>query len=458
MKARPWQAALWVVWAAWAGWALWTTPAVPFHPDEATHIYLSADFDRLVYGLDPAGVTWHAADAAEDVRRYRLLEAPLSRYLIGLSRGLLGYAGERLPVDWNWSASWQANAAAGALPGAGLLSAARLPAALLTVLAPLLLFALGRRLTNAAGGVAAAGLFAFSGLALLHGRRAMSEGPLLFCGLLAAWLAVRLAQRWAGRPELQSTVMRRLIAGPGLLGTAAALAGAAKLTGWALLPVAALAVLRGPDAGWRARFVRLGMLVVSAVVVGWGLNPALWSAPAAGLRAMADARAELLAGQTAAIRAAGAGHVLSGPVEKALAEVYHTYLAPLAYWDIPNYAAETAPAEKAYERNWLNTGLRFGTAGPRLAAGGALLALGVAGAVFAGLRFVRAGPATVEREAWWGVLLLAVWTAATVAGLFAFDIAWQRYYLPLLPLACLWAGYAVGVLADQRQARGVKRS
>jgi hypothetical protein len=286
----------------------------------------------------------------------------------------------------------------------------------------------------------------------------MSEGPLLFCGLLTAWLAVRLAQHWAGKDEPRAGPTRRLIAGPVVLGAAPALAGAAKLTGWAVLPMAVVAVLSGQSAGWRSRLVRLSALVAGGLVVGWGLNPALWSAPAAGLRAMADARAELLAEQTAAIHAAGAGHVLNGPVEKGLAEAYHGYLAPLAYWDIPNYATETAPAERAYAANWLNTGLRFESTGPRLAAGGAFLALGLAGAVFAGVRLLRASSRNAERDARWPALLLAMWTAATVAGLFAFDIAWQRYYLPLLPLACLWAGYAVGVLAKQWQARRVKRN
>jgi len=458
VRARPWQAALGLVWAAWAGWAVWTTPAVPFHPDEATHIYLSADFDRLVYGLDPAGVTWQAADALEDVRRYRLLEAPLSRYLIGLGRGLMGYAGQQLAVDWDWSASWAANATAGAVPDAGLLRAARLPAALLTVLAPLLLYDLGRRLTNDAGGAAAAGLLACSGAALLHGRRAMSEGPLLFCGLVAGWLAVRLMQHWAGSDEPHAGTARRLIAAPALLGAAMALAGAAKLTGWALLPVAAVAVVAPPRAGRWSWAVRLGVFLAAATLAAWALNPALWSAPVGGLRAMAAARAELLAEQSAAIRAAGAGHVLRGPVEHGLAELYHTYLAPLAYWDIPNYAAETAPDERAYEANRLNTGLRFGGAGPRLAAGGAFLALGLAGVVFAGVRFLRAGPSAAQREARWPMLLLAAWTAATVVGLFAFDIAWQRYYLPLLPLACLWAGYAVGELTGRWRTRVIRRS
>ena len=198
--------------------------------------------------------------------------------------------------------------------------------------------------------------------------------------------------------------------------------------------------------------------MLAGILIGWLLTPALWAQPVLGLRVMIAARQQTLKSQTEALAAAGPQILLDGPAEHLLAELYHTYLAPLAYWDIPNYADETAPAERAYAANWLNTGLRSVAAGPRLAVGGVFLALSLAGVVFAGLRWLRAGPSAADREARWPVLLLAVWTAATVVGLFAFDIAWQRYYLPLLPLACLWAGYGVGVLAELWQTRAVRRS
>lgn len=436
-------ALLWAAWLGWAAFGLATLPAVPFHPDEATHIYLSADFDQLVLRRDPAGAAWNAPGAAADVRRYRLLEAPLSRYLIGLSRALFG----GLPatkVDWNWSAGWDANVAAGALPDARLLSMARLPATTLTLLVPLLLFDLGRRLANRMAGAVAACLFALSGPALLHGRRAMSEGPLLFFGVLAVWLAVWAATRTAASssPATGRPWQRPLLIAAGL-GAAAALAGAAKLTGWAVLPVTALAALAAPAL---RRWLRPAVGLLSAALAALALNPALWLAPAAGLRAMAAARADLLRQQAQALGGAAPGLLLDGPAERLAAQIYHTYLAPLAYWDIPNYAAETAAAESRYQANPLHAGLRFSAPGPRLAAGGVVLGLGLAGVGFAvvgAVRSHRMGPRVMP----WSVLLALAWTAATAVGLFSLNLAWQRYYLPLLPIACLWAGVGVAALA-----------
>jgi hypothetical protein len=182
---------LWALWGVYALAMLATLPSVPFHPDESTHIYLSQDFDQLVRRVDPAGVTWQAASAPAEVRRYRLLEAPLSRYLIGLSRTLTGQHTPPLAVDWNWSATWEANAAAGALPSEALLAAARVPATLGTVAGALLVFAIGRRAGGLVAGVSAAALYAANGALWLHGRRAMSEGLTIFAILLAVWVMLR---------------------------------------------------------------------------------------------------------------------------------------------------------------------------------------------------------------------------------------------------------------------------
>jgi 4-amino-4-deoxy-L-arabinose transferase-like glycosyltransferase len=371
--------------------------------------------------------------------------------LIGLSRALTGFEEIRLPVDWNWSADWEANSEAGALPASDLLTVARLPATMLTVLVPLLLFDTGRRMNLPLTGLLAGLLFAFSGLALLHGRRAMSEGPLLFCEVFVVWMAIRLIQTDHGESP-EPNLPRRLVQPLGL-GLAVALAGSAKLTGWALVPVAVTAVvLAHQSRGW-SRAGQLGVLLATAVVCAWLLNPALWSAPAAGLREMLRARQTLTAAQVGAMEQAGPGLLLDDPGEKLLAEFYHAYLAPLAFWDIPNYADETLAAERAYMENGLNPALRFDSAGPRLAAGAMLAASATAGVVFAIFGAIRA---IRQRDGFWAVrpmMIVAIWTLAVVAALLAFNIAWQRYYVMLLPLVCIWAGYGLNRLAAPMLAR-----
>ncbi|MCC6189362.1 MAG: hypothetical protein IT318_10020 [Anaerolineales bacterium] len=430
-----WSVPIWAGWLLIAIWALFTLPQVPFHPDEATHIFISQDFDRLFSQGDLAGVTWQASDASSAVLRYRLLEAPLSRYLIGGGRALGGHGSVQLPADWDWSGTWADNGRLGALPHPDLLLASRLPAAVLTILSLLPLFAIGQHLGGRLAAFGAVCLYCLSGVVWLHGRRAMSEGPLLFFSLLAFWIALRWP-RW-----------------PLVVAAGAALAGLAKLTGLSLLPPTALAVLTAPPLGpgraapGRSRIGALAAFAVAFALLTWALNPSLWSSPLSGLRAMAAARQTLQASQTAEIQAAGASLALATPPRRALAMLYHSYWAPLAYWDIPNYAADTAAAEALYQQSWLNRGWRAPTAAGALPAGNLVLAISLLGLAAGLYRLLRPSTQTGHPERL-ALALLAVWTLATIAGLFAVTIAWQRYYLPLIPLLCLWAGYGLRALVQ----------
>jgi hypothetical protein len=419
---------LWAAWGIYAVAMLASMPLVPFHPDESTHIYLSQDFDRLVWQLDPAGVTWVAAGTPAAVRRYRLLEAPLSRYMIGLARGVSGQRAAGLTSDWDWSATWEANVAAGAFPDEKLLRVARLPATLGTLLGALLVFAIGRRAGGLVAGCAAATLYALNGVLWLHGRRGMSEGLAVFALLLAVWVIVRLGQR------------------PAAVGAAVAVAAAAKLTGVALLPAAVLAVLvarRG--AGWAAVLKALVWLGLSSVVCAWILYPALWAAPGAGLAAMATARGQLLAAQTTALRAAG-GPVVAGPALQTVALIYHLYFAPLAFWELPNYAAATAAAEARYlALPWQNL-FHTPAFASNLVPGALLLALTLLGVALSGCTMWRPDGQAIPAEQRTALLCLFATTFGLAATAYALPIAWQRYYVPLIPFVCLWSGLGVAAL------------
>jgi hypothetical protein len=125
--------------------------------------------------------------------------------------------------------------------------------------------------------------------------------------------------------------------------------------------------------------------------------------------------------------------------------LYHTFWAPLAFWDVPNYAAETLAAEQAYQQSPLNRGWRAATPAATLPSGTLILALSLVGLVTGCRRLlVRTAPAAPAERRSLG--LLAVWTLATAAGLLSVTIAWQRYFLLLVPIACLWAGYGLEVL------------
>jgi hypothetical protein len=429
---RAWRIAEAASWLALAALVLWGTARVPFHPDEATHIYLSRDFDQLLAG-GPRAVTWQATEQPADVLRYRLLEAPLSRYLIGLARTVGGQAA--VSVDWDWTSSWESNVGAGALPSERLLFWSRLPAALSAAAAPLLVYALGRRMAGRGAGLAAAALYGLNALTLLHGRRAMSEGPLLLLMLLAAWLVVRAPRKWP------------------VACMAAALALAAKVTAVAVLPaLAAGLVLAGAKGSsgsqaetnrarpWLAAAARLAAGAAVVVVTWWAVNPALWAQPVAGLRAMVRERSAFMALQQGAADTFAPGLVLASPGERAAATLYHVFFAPPAYWDVANYAEQTRAAEERYAALPLHRLLR----GPQIRAnmlpGAVLLGLALAGAAHGALRLWQwRAPASrrVEQET---LAVVGALTLGALAVSYAANVPWQRYYLPLLPAACLWAG------------------
>ena len=421
-------AALLTLWTAFAAFVLWGINRLPFHPDESTYIFMSRDFDLLVLDGNPSSLIWKPGQAVDAGMRYRLLDAPLIRYLIGLSRSLVGHPATQLPADWNWSASWEANVRAGALPSASLLFVARLPAALLAAVAPLLVFNLGRRLAGLATGLGAALLYALNSLILLHTRRAMTEGPMLFFMLLAIWLVLRYPRRSL------------------LLGLVSALAVAAKLTNLALLPVVILALWTAPLSKESGRVSRprqraralLGFATAFAVTT-FVLNPLLWGAPGAALRAMAHARLELLSAQTNALRSVAPDWVLPGFGSRLLATVYEVYVAPLAFKDVANYAYQTQALELSYLSVPLHHVLRFSSVTASLGSGAVLLALTLAGMAWGGLALYR-------RQRSETLTLLWLWTLSTVAVLSTIPVLWQRYYLPLVPIISLWAAYGFGPL------------
>jgi 4-amino-4-deoxy-L-arabinose transferase-like glycosyltransferase len=413
-------------------------PSVPFHPDESTYLYMSRDFDLLFRQGNPAAVSWAAANQPPDVIRYRLLDSPLTHYLPGLGRLLGGFVNP-LPHDWDWTVDWAGNSAIGAVPDVGLLNAARWPAAILTALSLLPLYGIGSRIGGLGTGLAAVALYAFSGLVLLHGRRAMAEGPLLFFSLLTVCLILY----WPRQPLLW--------------GASVAFAVAAKLTALALLPVVGVALVwRQPDQAvspgqwrrWIGRDRAMAMLLCafSFTAVGWLLTPPLWAQPIAGMRAMLDARRQVVTNQTSMLVAAAPSQVAGSLGQRLFAMLYHVYFAPPAFWEVPNYARQTSASELSYLAVPLQVGWHTTSLSNNLIAGGVLLALTLAGLGFSvhdlAAYHLRAAPALTAVERYALIVLLA-WSGATVVGLLPINIAWQRYYLPLVPIVCLWAAYGM---------------
>lgn len=410
--------------AALTAFALWGAAGAPFHPDESTALFMSADFEQ--YWRDPLSLAWAPGQAVDLQTHYRLLDAPLSRQIIGLARLVRGLPA--LAQDWRWDQSWEWNRSARALPTGDLLATARLANTLLLPFSLLFLYLTGRRLGGEAVGLGAALLLGLNALALLHARRAMMEAALLLGTCFALWTMVAGRRAW-------------------LVGLALALAFNAKQSAVALLPVGLLAVAwplprdnlpagggvarRSPAQTARAALPGWAQMLAVFAIVSAALNPVFWKQPLPALREALALRGDLAARQAADVARLAPEKRLDGYGERAAALLINLYMTPPVFSEYGNYSAQTAPSEQAYLAVPGHALLR-GVAG-----GAALLGLTLLGLALSALKFRRAD-ARLRRS----LTLAWVATAALAVGLVIFfPFAWQRYAIPLVPLACLWAAF-----------------
>ena len=431
---------------------------VPFHPDESTQVHMSQDFVTFLLEGRPAVLAWRPGAPPTPEARYRLLDAPVPRYLIGLAAALAGFSRADLNADWAWDASWQTNLAEGRLPQTGLPLAARAPAAVLSALAVALVAAIGLLARGPGVGLLAGLLLVVHPLLLLHGRRAMAEGPLLFASALALLAGIVFARRLDAGPRAHSPgvgsgreAWRSLLAGALTVGALAGLAVACKQSAGALIPAAlaptGLALWGRP--GPRGRRLGESLLVIlaggaAAGLVFLALNPVLWAAPLQAAAAMVAARAGFVQDQLATLSQLAPAQVLPTVGDRLRAALAQLYLQPPAVWDLPvaNHLGYLEPQARAYLAVPLYQG--------RPAAGALLLGLSTAGLAFSALRLGRdrLGPATrAEQGLWaWGLATLAFTLAAV-------PVDWQRYFLPLLPPVCLFAALGAEGLAGPLASR-----
>lgn len=397
---------------------------VPFHPDESTFLYMSAEFDRLI--SHPSQMAWDPSDDLTPTMRYRMIDAPLTRDILGLGFSILRLQPPQ--ADWDWSASWEENQAAGALPNPGFLLVGRLLVAALFPLSLILLYLIGLKLDGRLLGIMALILFSTHPLILLHTRRAMAEGVLIFTLLLVLY-ALFAADRF-----------------PFLAGLAIGLAVNAKHSAGLLLPAGLAA------AGWITYPVphRLRKIIVNLLLFGLGLgllivllNPFLWRTPVQAVQAAVSYRQDLVSRQVADFRGIAPSQVLSSPSQRVAVALAQLYIAPSVFSEAGNYTQFTSPAESEYSASTVN---HLGR-GPLMA--GIIMGFTLIGVVGFSRRLFL-GTTSARRQA--ALLLLAF--ALTSAGIILLvPLAWQRYYVPLIPFLDLFAGY--GVTLGIKTSRGI---
>ncbi len=398
---------------------IWGINTVPFHPDETTNIFMSTDAALLFQ--NPAQLAWQPGQETQLRSHYRLMDAPVTRYLIGMSRGIA--AAPVIAADWDWSKNWDQNLAAGALPDSRTLWVSRL---LVTCLIPFGLIGLyfsGKTLGSPWIGIAAVLFFSLNSLVMLHARRAMAEGAMLF-GIIF-FLAVML--RWPKQVWL--------------LAIAAALAFNAKYSTLALFPVGWLAIFvsrpRGrPSWGWLGKHLLLYSAIFLAIT--FLLNPFLWRTPVQAFQAAVHERLTFVQGQVNTLEGANPNQILRTPGERVVGMLAELFLTPPAIYDVGNYVANTAPSETAYRgipghlltANWIWSGVSL-----------ILILFGGITALWKIGRWKSSAPADKN------IFLLGAATLCQfLALILSVPIPYQRYYLPMLPFFCLWSAYGLSIL------------
>jgi 4-amino-4-deoxy-L-arabinose transferase-like glycosyltransferase len=394
---------------------------IPFHPDETSLLYQSRDLEKLF--TEPSSLVWVSERTGELDQSYRLLNPPLPKYIIGIGRILSGYSSESVGVDWDWSASWEENVNSSALPDPELLLGSRLA---ITAVLAFSMFPLGliaKRLSGRGLVIVTLLIFGLHSLVLLHGRRAMSEGPLIF-GISLAILGILEAEKR-----------------PWLAGIGTAIAASSKLSAVALFPVALFSIVwrkKDDDPGGKMRLRGVLFFSIAAVLVTLMLNPVLWSNPLAGVGRIWNSRLDFVERQTQTLRAVSPNQILETPSERIGSMLIMLFFRKPQTSEVANYVEQTNPEEAAYLGNSMNTFISG------IVGGSVALLLTVSG-IGLSLNQLRRAEWRKQRE----IILLIIGTfAQAVSILMANSIPFQRYYIPLVPFIILWMGLGISGLYD----------
>ncbi len=396
---------------------------VPFHPDESTFIFMSADFKQIL--TNPFAMAWKAGNPITDIYRYRMIDAPLTRYLLGFGRSL---AGLPAPIeDWDWSANWDVNRKLGALPSDNLLLIERLTIASLFPLCLILLYMIGLKLDGRLMGIVTISIFSLHPLILLHTRRAMAEGVLIFALILTLYTFTN-----AHKKAL-------------LTGLAVALAFNAKHSAVLLLPIGLLAVCWLPTPIPRKtsqRLINLSAYMIGFLLLTALLNPIFWNTPTATAREALFQRQNLLNQQVNDLILVSPTQVLETPSERSAVLLAQLFIAPPRFSELGNYHPQTSLAEEDYLRNpgnnlWRNSIFAGITLG--------LTLLGI----FNAFRISLSGVFFQRRLTILYLLALIVMWGGTIAMI---PLAWQRYSVPLIPFISIFAslGLVWGIKNSRR--------
>jgi len=401
-----------------------TISYVPFHPDESTYIYMSSDFHQLL--TDPLSMIYRPEQQSDLKQHYRLIDPPLTRYVIGAGLSIAGI--KSLSADWDWKSTWDENLELGTLPDKQMLLVSRISVSCLFLLALFAIFKTGVHLHNGLTGLIAMLLVGTSALILLHTRRAMEESLLLLGVSLALWCFTSINKR------------------PWLAGLALVLAVNAKLSAAPLyfMGIAAILIMDTIQSiNWSRRLINL-LIYTSILIIGtFILNPIAWNRPATVFQAAIQERNALVSEQLTSLQNVDPQHALSRPGARIAGLITHLYFSQPAALDIGNYLEELKPSIEAYFALPVTSLLR-GYIG-----GLVVFFLSLFGIILMLTKLLlhRNNPSR-----FWIVFLLG-FTVFITAMTATISLPFQRYVIPLLPFIYLFIAFGISqVLMPNKKA------
>jgi 4-amino-4-deoxy-L-arabinose transferase-like glycosyltransferase len=399
---------------------------VPFHPDETSLLYQSRDLEVLL--SDPLSLAYDPNRTGELDQTYRALNPPLPKYLLAIGRRIAGYGSESVSVDWNWSQTWEENKSAGAIPDSDLLDASRTASTVMVVIGLIVIYLVGKKSTDRISGMAALLFLGMNALVLLHGRRAMSEGVLIF-GVSLAILGIIEGHRR-----------------PWLAGLGTAIAACTKLSAAALAPVGLISVFWLSDIECRKsgkHLRRAAIFLITFALVYIALNPFTWLNPIGAIQAQWHERTHFLQAQVETIEALAPNQILNDPTQRLGVMLAHLFISEPQFAEVGNYLENTAASQEIYLSDPFHKLFRG------LLGGGLMFALTLLGVAQTG---VRLRSLSTNRKRILSLLLLGSIVQA-IALLWANPLPFQRYYVPMIPFISLWMAISISyIYRDIKQA------
>ena len=343
--------------------------------------------------------------------RYRAIDAPLTRYMIGISRFI--FNAPNLASDWDWEQDWFDNLDSGALPTKEQLVVSRLAATFFLPLSLILFYFIIRKLFSIPIALIAVSYLGLHPLILLHTRRAMAESFLIFGVTFFLWAITREKIH------------------PWLVGITMTLAVCAKQSAAALIPVGIIAVCMIPNDGRYLRKVLSRILLYLAVffIFWFLLNPFFWKHPLSAFQISINTRQILFIQQMNT-------HLVENNLsllERFYFLISNVFIIPPSPYEVTSYLGETTDAILEYNSFSLHTW------GRGIISGSLLLALSIGGIFIA----IRSYPGFSDYKKRVTGLLGLSFLSLFVSNLLIIPLPWQRYSISLVPFIVLWSSFGL---------------